>query len=114
MFENVNYTYYTDTLDRHVVPDEATFNRYKMEAERYMVQLIPMLTEKEPGGFDKATCMVVEATYQANASGIQDGARVTSESIDSYSRSFDASSAKSSGATKEDWILMFCNRIIQR
>jgi len=114
MFENVNYTYYSETLGRAVVPDETTFNRYVLDAEKDMVQLIPMLRERVPEGFDKATCMLVEENYKAAASGIQDGARVTSESIDSYSRSFDASGAKSTGACKEEWILMFCERIILR
>lgn len=113
MFENVSYTYYHETLGRSVVPDAQTFNRWIPEAKRYMLPLVPFLVEREPGGIDKATCMVVEATYQAAASGVPDGARLTSESIDSYSRSFnlgEASGKSTSGAKKEAWIEMYCLR----
>lgn len=110
MFENVNYTYYSETLGRSVVPDEEAFNRWIPEAKRYMTPLLPFLVEREPDGIDKATCMVVEETWSAASSGVPDGARVASESIDSYSRSFDAGSAKSSGAKKEEWIHMYCLR----
>ena len=113
MFENVSYTYYHDTLGRSVVPDAATFSRWTLEAERYMLPLVPFLVEREPGGIDKATCMVVEEFFQAAASGVPDGARVASESIDSYSRSFQVSGSggtSSAGAKKEAWIDLYCLR----
>ena len=110
MFENVNYNFYTQTLGRHKVPDAATFNALIPEAKRYMVPLVPFLAEREPDGIDKATCMVLEETYVAQSSGNQNGARVSSESIDSYSRSFDMTGAKSADAPKEEWILMYCER----
>ena len=116
MFENVNYTYYHDTLGRSVVPDEATFNRWKPEAERYMLPLVPFLVERTVpgGGIDAATCMVVEECCQAGASGVPDGAIIASETIDSYSRSFkvdgSAGSAASSEAKKAAWVDMYCLR----
>ena len=116
MFENVNYSYYHDTLGRSVVPDAQTFNRYIPEAKRYMLPLVPFLVERisPAGGIDAATCMVVEETYQAAASSVPDGAIVASESIDSYSRSFkvdgSAGNSASTGAKKEAWIDMYCLR----
>ena len=110
MFENVSYTYYHDTMGRSVVPDQASFARWEPEAKAYMIKLLPFLIEREPGGIDKATCMVVEEYYLAAESGVPDGGRVASESIDSYSRSFDISEAKSSGSRKEEWVLAYCLR----
>ena len=111
MFENVNYSYYHDTLGRSVVPDAQTFNRYIPEAKRYMLPLVPFLIEREPDGIDKATCMVLEETYLAQASGIPDGAELASETIDSYSRSFQvhgSGGTSSSGAKKAAWIDLYC------
>lgn len=110
MFENVNYTYYSSTMGRAVVPSSAEFNRFKDNALAYMTPLVPFLIEREPGGLDKATCMVVEECYKADLAGVPDGGRVASESIDSYSRSFDISKAKSSDAQKEAWIFYYCMR----
>ena len=110
MFENVNFTYYTQTLHRSVVPTQADFQRWTPEAEAYMTPLLPFLNEREPGGIDKATCMVVEEFYKGSNSGIPAGARVASESIDSYSRSFNLDGAKSADAQKEFWILAYCTR----
>jgi len=110
MFENVSYTYYHDTMGRSVVPDQASFARWEPEAKAYMIKLLPFLIEREPGGIDKATCMVVEEYYLAAASGCPDGGRIASESIDSYSRSFDVSEAKTSGSKKAFWIEAYCLR----
>lgn len=110
MFDNVNYTYYTETLGRSVVPSSTDFARYTPEAIAYMTPLLPFLIERESGGIDKATCMVVEETYRASVSGVPSGARVASESIDSYSRSFNLDGAKSADAQKAAWIHMYCER----
>ena len=110
MFNNVNYTYYTDTLGRAVVPTADDFARYTPEAIAYMTPLLPFLDEREPDGIDKATCMVVEEYYKGALSGIPAGGRVASETIDSYSRSFNLDGAKSPDAQKEFWILAYCTR----
>ena len=110
MFENVNYTYYSSTMGRTVITSETDFNRFKENALAYMTPLVPFLAEREPGGLDKAACMVVEECYKADLAGIPAGVRVASESIDSYSRSFDMSKAQSSEVQKEFWILYYCRR----
>ena len=49
MFENVNYTYYSETLGRSAVPTEADFNRYADDNRLFMKGLIidGIVTERE-------------------------------------------------------------------
>lgn len=110
MFENVNYTYYSSTMGRAVITSEPDFNRLRDNALAYMTQLVPFLEERVPGGLDMATCMVVEECYKAELAGVSAGGKVSSESIDSYSRTFDVSAMKSVDAQKEFWILYYCRR----
>ena len=65
MFENVNYTYYSETLGRSAVPTEADFNRYADDNRLFMKGLINdgIVTEREENGIDNAVCRMIEIDY---------------------------------------------------
>ncbi len=94
MFENVNYTYYSDSLGRSAVPTEADFNRYADDNKMFMKQLIAdgIVKEREENGIDTAVCRMIEIDYltEQEASGASEsGGSVASESINGYSYSYD-------------------------
>ena len=94
MFENVNYTYYSDTLGRSAVPTEADFNRYADDNRLFMKGLINdgIVTEREENGIDNAVCRMIEIDYlteqEASGAATESGS-VASESINGYSCSYD-------------------------
>lgn len=94
MFENVNYTYYSDTLGRSAVPTEADFNRYADDNRLFMKGLINdgIVTEREENGIDNAVCRMIEIDYlteqEASGTATESGS-VASESINGYSYSYD-------------------------
>lgn len=94
MFENVNYTYYSETLGRSAVPTEADFNRYADDNKMFMKQLVNdgIVTEREESGLDIAVCRMVEIDYlteqEASGAAAESGS-VASESINGYSYSYD-------------------------
>ena len=110
MFENVNYTYYSSTLGRSVIPSSVEFEKYTLEAKAYMLPLLPFLGEREENGIDKTVCMLVEVCYSAKQSGTDDGRREASRTIGSFSQSFDTGYAKSTDVKKSFWINQFCYR----
>ena len=65
MFENVNYTYYSETLGRSAVPTEADFNNYADDNKMFMKQLVNdgIVTEREENGLDIAVCRMIEIDY---------------------------------------------------
>ena len=95
MFENVNYTYYSDTLGRSAVPTEADFNRYADDNRLFMKGLINdgIVTEREEDGIDNAVCRMIEIDYlteqEASGAAAESGGNVASESINGYSYSYD-------------------------
>lgn len=93
MFENVNYTYYSDSLGRSAVPTEADFNRYADDNKMFMKQLIAdgIVKEREENGIDTAVCRMIEIDYttEQEASGASESGSVASESINGYSYSYD-------------------------
>lgn len=94
MFENVNYTYYSETLGRSAVPTEADFNRYADDNRLFMKGLINdgIVTEREENGIDIAVCRMIEIDYLTaqEASGAEtESGSVASESINGYSYSYD-------------------------
>ena len=94
MFEDVNYTYYSETLGRSAVPTEADFNRYADDNRLLMKGLINdgIVTEREENGIDIAVCRMIEIDYlteqEASGSATESGS-VASESINGYSCSYD-------------------------
>ena len=94
MFENVNYTYYSETLGRSAVPTEADFNRYADDNRLLMKGLINdgIVTEREENGIDIAVCRMIEIDYlteqEASGAATESGS-VASESINGYSYSYD-------------------------
>ena len=95
MFENVNYTFYSDTLGRSVVPTEADFNNYADDNKMFMKQLVNdgIVKEREENGIDIAVCRMIEIDYlteqEASGAAAEDSGSVASESINGYSYSYD-------------------------
>ena len=121
MFENVNYTYYSDTLGRSAVPTEADFNNYADDNKMYMKQLVNdgIVTEREENGLDIAVCRMIEIDYlteqEASGAAAENGGSVASESINGYSYSYDKTAqqeavkrnAKSAAEKKIDIIKLY-------
>ena len=95
MFENVNYTYYSDTLGRSAVPSEVDFNNYADDNKMFVKQLVNdgIVTEREENGLDIAVCRMIEIDYltaqEASGAAAENGGSVASESINGYSYSYD-------------------------
>lgn len=121
MFENVTYSFYTETLGRSAVPSEADFNRYADDNKMFMKQLIAdgMVKEREENGIDTAVCRMIEIDYtteqEASGAAAENGGSVASESINGYSYSYDKTAqqeavklnAKSSAAKKINIIKLY-------
>lgn len=124
LFDNVTFTYYTETLGRTKVPNEAVFNEYRLENELYIKRLIGdgLIIEREAGGYDNACCMMIEEDYCAaqTESGADDVQ--TSESIGGYNYSVSAKAselaieknAKSKDEKKYKWLSLFCDIVSGR
>lgn len=121
MFENVNYTYYSETLGRSTVPSEADFNNYADDNKMFMKRLVNdgIVTEREENGLDIAVCRMIEIDYltaqEASGAAAENGGSVASESINGYSYSYDKTAqqeavklnAKSAAAKKIDIIKLY-------
>ena len=121
MFENVNYTFYSDTLGRSAVPTEADFKNYADDNKMFMKQLVNdgIVTEREENGLDIAVCRMIEIDYltaqEASGAAAENGGSVASESINGYSYSYDKTAqqeavklnAKSAAAKKIDIIKLY-------
>lgn len=122
MFENVNYTYYSETLGRSAVPTEADFNNYADDNKMFVKQLVNdgIVTEREENGLDIAVCRMIEIDYltEQEASGASEsGGALASESINGYSYSYDRTAqqesaklnAKSTATKKVEIIKLYNN-----
>lgn len=121
MFENVNYTYYSETLGRSAVPTEADFNNYADDNKMFVKQLVNdgIVTEREENGLDIAVCRMIEIDYltaqEASGAAAESGGSVASESINGYSYSYDKTAqqeavkrnAKSAAEKKIDIIKLY-------
>lgn len=121
MFENVNYTYYSETLGRSAVPSEADFNNYADDNKMFVKQLVNdgIVTEREENGIDIAVCRMIEIDYlteqEASGAAAEDSGSVASESINGYSYSYDKTAqqeavklnAKSAAEKKIDIIKLY-------
>lgn len=101
MFENVNYTYYSETLGRSAVPTEADFNNYADDNKMFMKQLVNdgIVTEREENGLDIAVCRMIEIDYltaQEASGASESGGALASESINGYSYSYDRTAQQES------------------
>ena len=118
MFENANYTFYSETLGRSAVPTEADFNLDADDNKMFLKRLVNdgIVTEREENGLDIAVCRMVEIDWltEQEASGAAAGS-VASESINGYSYSYDKTAqqeavklnAKSAAAKKIDIIRLY-------
>lgn len=117
MFENVTYTFYSDTLGRAVVPSEEAFDELKLTNIQEMKRLLPFLEEREENGIDSAVCMMIEAEYKLNQEMNTNNGPISSENVSGHSVSFDTKSrekavelnAMSLAETKIKAIRLFCN-----
>ena len=121
MFENVNYTFYSETLGRSAVPTEADFNNYADDNKMFVKQLVNdgIVTEREENRLDIAVCRMIEIDYltaqEASGAAAENGGSVASESINGYSYSYDKTAqqeavklnAKSAAAKKIDIIKLY-------
>lgn len=89
MFENVNYTFYSDTLGRTDVPTEADFNKYALENKLFVKRLLGdgLIVEREDNGIDSAVCMMIEIDYKAAQIATGEALPASSESIGNFSQS---------------------------
>jgi len=118
-FENVNYTYYSNTLGRAEVPDEATFNNYAFATKAFIQSLYDdgLILERAANGYDNAACMLIEEAYKADQAEAGSGNIDTSESIGSYSHSMSAKAAeiaveinaKSADQKRYNWLKIYCH-----
>lgn len=109
MFEKVTYEFYTDTMKRSTVPDEASFEALKEQMELRFLKVAQFVTgEVVENGIDKTVCMWIEEGYKAETSGIADGAKLNSESLGGYSRSFDNSALLSYSDKLNQWLKLYC------
>jgi len=119
VFENVNYTFYSDTLGRADVPTEADFNKYKLENVLFVKRLLGdgLIVEREENGIDSAVCMMIEIDYKAAQIATGDALPASSESIGSFShgkntKAYDAQvelNAKSVEQQKYRALSLFCD-----
>lgn len=95
MFENANYTFYTETLGRSAIPTEADFNLYAEDNKMFLKRLVDdgIVTEREENGLDTAVCRMAEidwtAAQEASGGAAESGGAVASESINGYSYTID-------------------------
>ena len=122
MFEKVNYTFYSDTLCRAVIPNEDLFEKYAFENRLYVKSLIDdgLLQEREEDGIDSAVCLMSEIDYitavQTGKEEDENGICAQSENIGGYSYSADATTKskslelneKSADAQKYKILRLFC------
>ena len=87
MFENVNYTFYSDTLGRQEVPTQTDFNKYKLENVLFVKRLLGdgLIVEREENGIDSAVCMMIEIDYKAAQIATGDALPASSESVGNFS-----------------------------
>ena len=119
LFDNVNYTFYCDTLGRSAVPDEAAFKPYVLENCLYVKSLIDdgLLAEKAEDGFDSAVCMMIEEDYKYSLIESGQTAVEASESIGGYSysantKAYDVALEKNSRSLAEKkyrWLALYCH-----
>lgn len=116
MFEKVTYDYYSNDLGRAIIPDEETFNKYKLENIQFVKQRLPWIMETEENGIDSAVCLLIEIDYKKDAAMEPGAGIVSSESVSGHSISFDNTAAakiieqnaKPIETQKLDAIRLFC------
>lgn len=117
VFDNVNYTFYSDKLGRAVIPTAEDFEKYKIFNVQTVKNLLPYIEEQEENGIDSAVCLMIEAEYKnemlkSNA----DTSAISSESLGGHSVSYGSSKltkqieldAISLDQQKMDILKMFC------
>lgn len=119
LFENVTYTFYTETLGRTEVPSEAEFKKYILENELLVKRLYNdgLIFERETNGIDSAVCMMIETDYHAAQIEAGNTAPTSSENIGGYSYSgsskeydtYIEKNAKTTEAIKYKWLGLYCD-----
>lgn len=119
-FDNVNYTYYSDTLGRAIIPTAEDFNALKLENIQLMKSWLPCIKERqgEDFGIDAAVCLMIEVDYQDTQT-LNGGSAsaISSESIGGHSVSYGTTAknkleelnALSTKARKLEKVKLFCD-----
>lgn len=119
LFDNVTYTYYTDTLERSTVPDADTFNDLRLRTCALVQSLVTdgLIVERAENGITNACCMMIEEDYKAEAMAAGKGSMNASETIGGYSHSINTKAAdlqaekdaKSTAEKKYFWLKTYCH-----
>lgn len=114
-FSEATWEYYSETLGRSVIPDEATFTRYVLYPELLIDDLYvdSLIAQKEDGGFVNAACMMAEEEYVASLAESSGGATLASESLGDYSYSVNTPGEEgfvdsTSKRKCYQWLRMYC------
>lgn len=117
-FGNVSYDFYSDSLGRSAVPDEASFEELALAEKLYVDGLYRdgLIAEREENGIDSAVCLMVEEEYKAR-NGLNASAAFASESIGEYSYARGAAleteeaklNAESTARRKYRWLSAYCD-----
>ena len=109
------WEYYSETLARSVIPDEATFARYVLAPSLWLDGLYTdgLIAQKEEEGFIAAVCMMAEEEYKASLAEGSGGQALASESLGDYSWS---ASSSSDGLSAQErtararmmWLRLYC------
>lgn len=119
LLDNATYEFYSDTLGRSEVPDEATFNRLALEERLYVKSLFDdgLITEREENGIASAVCLMVEEDYKNSLALSGENAPKVSESIGGYSftrstKAHDLAAERNTPSLaerKHRWLSLFCD-----
>ena len=109
------WEYYSETLGRSVIPDEATFTRFALAPSLWLDGLYTdgLVVQKEDDGYICAVCMMAEEDYKASLAEGDGGQVLAGESLGDYSWSGGSSS---DGLSQEErvarqrmkWLRLYC------
>ena len=112
---DATYEYYTETLGRSVIPDEATFTRFVLAPSLYVDSLYVdgLVAQKDEGGFVSAVCMMAEEAYKASLAESTGGQKLTGESLGDYSYTVAQDGLSTDGTSTGgkrglDWLRLYC------
>lgn len=117
MFENVTYEYYTQILNRSIIPTEEEFNSLILLNEKWIERYLDYIDERATNGIDNSVCLLCEVDYKENTKNKAENATVASESVSGHSVSYLTSqkakeeelNAKSIDQKKWEIVKLFCD-----
>lgn len=121
MYENVDYSFYTESLKRNAIPSQEEFDRLILLNIAYFESLSSVygITERAENGIDSAICMMCEVDYLTDKAmtGEENSGRISSASVGGVSESYDktyanaviAANVKPVEVQKMAYIRLFCH-----